>query len=115
MLRVGLLYSRIRVEEKLPTEEFNRNPFVAVVRINNGTNFDITLKPVDVDIVVERSVSYSRGLYLSRIFEANGVSVFNPSYITEHCRDTYITSQLLAQNRLPTLRVLMAFDPQAAL
>jgi [lysine-biosynthesis-protein LysW]--L-2-aminoadipate ligase len=86
------------------------------MRINDGTNFfDINQKPAEVDIVLERSISYSRGLYLSRIFEANGIPVVNPSLVAERCGDKYITSQLLAQNGIPTPRVLMAFDSESAL
>ena len=116
MISVGFLHSRIRVEEKLLLEELNKHPHVEIVRINDGTNyFDITQKPADVDVVLERSISYSRGLYLSRIFEANGIPVVNPSTVAEHCGDKYITSQILAQNAIPTPRVLMAFDADSAL
>lgn len=116
MTRVGFLHSRIRVEEKLLIEELNRHPQVEIVRINDGADFfDITQRPAEVDIVLERSISYSRGLYLSRIFEANGTPVVNPAKVAERCGDKYVTSQLLAQNGIPTPRVLMAFDPEAAL
>jgi [lysine-biosynthesis-protein LysW]--L-2-aminoadipate ligase len=116
MFRIGLLHSRIRVEEKLLIEELKRHPHVEILRINDGANFfNITQKPAEVDIVLERSISYSRGLYLSRIFEANGIPVLNPSVIAERCGDKYVTSQLLAQFGLPTPRVLMAFDSDSAL
>lgn len=116
MIRVGFLHSRIRVEEKLLLDEFSHRPQIEIVRINDGADFfDITQKPAEVDIVLERSISYSRGLYLSRIFEANGVPVINPSMIAERCGDKYITSQLLVQHGIPTPRVLMAFDPESAL
>jgi [lysine-biosynthesis-protein LysW]--L-2-aminoadipate ligase len=52
---------------------------------------------------------------MSRIFEANGIPVVNSSAVAERCGDKYVTSQLLAQNSIPTPRVLMAFDPEAAL
>ncbi len=116
MIRVGLLHSRIRVEEKLLLAEFDQRPDIEVVHIHDGADFfDITQKPAEVDIVLERSISYSRGLYLSRIFEANGVPVVNASTVAERCGDKYITSQLLAQHGLPTPRVLMAFDSDSAL
>ena len=116
MIKIGFLHSRIRLEEKLLIEELNRHPQIEIMRINDGANFfDITQKPAEVDIVLERSISYSRGLYLSRIFEANGIPVVNPSTIAERCGDKYVTSQLLAQYGIPTPRVLMAFDPESAL
>ena len=116
MTRIGFLYSRIRVEEKLLLEELEHRQDVVVVRINDGERyFDISQLPVDVDVVFERSISYSRGLYVSRIFEAHGVPVVNSSVVAERCGDKYITSQILVRNGIPTPRVLMAFDEDSAL
>jgi [lysine-biosynthesis-protein LysW]--L-2-aminoadipate ligase len=116
MIRVGFLHSRIRVEEKLLIEEFEKRSNVELVRVNDGNSyFDIAQKPADVDVVMERSVSYSRGLYLTRIFEANGVPVVNTSTVAERCGDKYVTSQLLVQQGIATPRVLMAFDQETAM
>ncbi|MGD8402684.1 MAG: lysine biosynthesis protein LysX [Anaerolineales bacterium] len=116
MTRIGFLHSRIRVEEKLLLEELESRPDVEVVRINDGDRyFDLSQLPLDVDVVFERSISYSRGLYVSRIFEAHGIPVVNSSAVAERCGDKYVTSQILVRNRIPTPRVLMAFDAEAAL
>ena len=116
MTRIGFLYSRIRVEEKLLLEELEHRQDVEVVRINDGERyFDISQLPLDVDVVFERSISYSRGLYVSRIFEAHGVPVVNSSVVAERCGDKYVTSQILVRNGIPTPRVLMAFDEDSAL
>ena len=116
MTRIGFLFSRTRVEEKLLIEELERRPDVEVVRINDGERyFNISQLPVDVDVVFERSISYSRGLYVSRIFEAHGVPVVNSSAVAERCGDKYVTSQILVNAGIPTPRVLMAFDADAAL
>ncbi|NQU30004.1 MAG: lysine biosynthesis protein LysX [Anaerolineae bacterium] len=115
-MRVGFLYSRLRVEEKLLLKEFEARPEIEVVRINDGKQyFDISKLPADVDVVLERSISNSRGLYVSRIFESHGIPVLNPSAVAEKCGDKYITSQILEQKNIPTPRVLMAFDSDAAL
>jgi [lysine-biosynthesis-protein LysW]--L-2-aminoadipate ligase len=116
MIRIGFLYTRLRVEEKLLLEELEKHSDTAIVRINDGdTFFDINQLPEPVDILFERSISYSRGLYISRIFEANGIPVVNSSLVAERCGDKYITSQILAKNGVPTPRVLMAFDQESAL
>ena len=116
MNRIGFLCSRLRVEEKLLLEELGRHPDVEVVRINDGERyFDISRLPVDVDVVLERSISYSRGLYVSRIFEAHGIPVVNSSSVAERCGDKYVTSQILVRSGIPTPRVLMAFDADSAL
>ncbi len=116
MIRVGFLYTRLRAEEKYLLEELEKHNDVEVVRINDGdTFFDINQLPEQIDVLFERSISYSRGLYISRIFEAHDVPVVNPAIVAERCGDKYITSQILAKNGIPTPRVLMAFDEESAL
>lgn len=116
MTRVGFLYTRLRAEEKYLLEELEKHQDAEVVRINDGdTFFDINQLPEQVDVLFERSISYSRGLYISRIFEAHGMPVVNQSVVAERCGDKYITSQILAKNGIPTPRVLMAFDEESAL
>lgn len=116
MTRLGFLMTRLRPEEKLLLEELEKRPNVKVIRILDGEHFfDISQLPQEVDLVFERSISYSRGLYISRIFEANHVPVMNPSTLAERCGDKYVMSQLLVQSGIPTPRVVMAFDEESAL
>ena len=116
MLRVGFLYTRLRAEEKYLLDELEKHSDIERVRINDGDHFfDISSVPEKVDVLFERSVSYSRGLYISRIYEANGIKVVNSAQVAERCGDKYVTSQILVQNRIPTPRVVMAFDEESAL
>lgn len=116
MPRVGFLYTRIRLEEKYLLEKLSEREGVEVVQINDGESFfDIGKKPAEVDVLFERSVSYSRGLYITRIFEAHGIPTVNTSRVAEICGDKYVTSQVLSSQGIPTPRVLMAFDEDSAL
>ena len=116
MIRVGFLYTRLRAEEKYLLEALEKHEGVEVVRINDGDLFfDISRIPEPVDVMFERSISYSRGLYISKIYEANGVKVVNTSQVAERCGDKYVTSQILVREGIPTPRVLMAFDEESAL
>ena len=116
MTKVGFLYTRLRAEEKYLLDELEKRPNVEVVRINDGDHFfDIANIPEKVDVLFERSVSYSRGLYISKIYEANGVTVVNSPQVAERCGDKYVTSQILAREGIPTPKVLMAFDEESAL
>ena len=116
MIRVGFLYTRLRLEEKHLLEALEKHEGVEVVRINDGDLFfDISHIPEPVDVLFERSISYSRGLYISKIYEANGVRVVNSSRVAERCGDKYVTSQILVREGIPTPRVLMAFDEESAL
>jgi [lysine-biosynthesis-protein LysW]--L-2-aminoadipate ligase len=116
MTRVGFLYTRLRLEEKYLLEELEKRQEVEVVRINDGNlYFDIARVPEPVDVLFERSISYSRGLYISKIYEANGVRVVNSPQVAERCGDKYVTSQILVREGIPTPRVIMAFDEESAL
>lgn len=116
MIRIGFLYTRLRVEEKFLLEELGKQSDVEIVRINDSDSFfDIHQLPEPVDVLFERSISYSRGLYISRLFEAHAIPVVNSSVVAERCGDKYITSQILARNGIPTPRVFMAFDEESAL
>lgn len=116
MLKIGFLYTRLRVEEKYLIEELEKRPNIEVTRINDGERFfDISQAPEQVDVLFERSISYSRGIYISKIFQANGVRVVNAPEVAERCGDKYVTSQILASAGIPTPKVYMAFDEESAL
>lgn len=116
MLRIGFLYTRLRVEEKHLLDELEKRPGVEVVRINDGNHyFDIAQLLELVDVLFERSISYSRGVYISKIYQANGVTVVNTPEVAERCGDKYVTSQILTREKIPTPRVFMAFDEESAL
>jgi len=116
MTRIGFLYTRLRLEEKYLLEELEKHKDVEVIRINDGNlYFDIARVPEPVDVLFERSISYSRGLYISKIYEANGVTVVNSPQVAERCGDKYVTSQILVREGIPTPRVIMAFDEESAL
>jgi [lysine-biosynthesis-protein LysW]---L-2-aminoadipate ligase len=116
MTKIGFLYTRLRAEEKYLLEELEKRPNVELVRVkDDGQFFDISRIPEPMDVLFERSVSYSRGLYISKIYEANGVKVVNTPQVAERCGDKYVTSQILVQNEIPTPKVFMAFDEESAL
>jgi [lysine-biosynthesis-protein LysW]--L-2-aminoadipate ligase len=116
MIKVGFLYTRMRIEEKLLLEELHRRPGVELLMINDDeTYFDIAQKPDAVDVLFERSISYYRGLYISQIFAAHGMPVVNTPEVAARCGDKYVTSQILASAGIPSPRVLMAFSEESAI
>jgi len=116
MTKIGFLYTRLRAEEKYLLEEFEKRPDVEVIRIKDDDHFfDIASIPETVDVLFERSVSFSRGIYITKIYEANGVKVVNSSKVADLCGDKYATSQILVKSGIPTPRVFMAFDEESAL
>lgn len=114
-MRIGFLYTRMRVEEKLLLEAFAARRTEVVPISDEDTFFTLGEVNSQIDLLFERSVSYSRGLYISRIYEGAGVRVINPSLLAENCGDKYVTSQLLVSAGIPTPRVRMAFSTDSAL
>jgi len=115
MIKVGFLFTRLRVEEKHLLDELEKHSDIEIVRINDGERFFDISQVEPIDVLFERSISYSRGLYISKIYAANGVKVVNSPEVAERCGDKYVTSQILASAGIPTPKVYMAFDEEAAL
>lgn len=67
------------------------------------------------DIVLERSLSQSRGLYLLHALEMLGVPTLNRYAVAATCADKYLTTAALLRHRIPTPRTALAFTPAAAL
>ncbi len=114
--RVGMLCSRIRVEEKLLLQAF-RARGTDPERIDDE---EVILEAGSIssppwDVVLDRSLSQSRALAALRILEASGVPTVNPAAVVASCGDKVATSAALAAHRVPTPRTLVAFGIEAAL
>ena len=78
-MKLGVLISRVRVEEKWIFEALDKRG-VDYDRIDDREAiFDIsqTEKWLQYDAVLERSISYARGLYATQILNAWGVPTVN--------------------------------------
>jgi [lysine-biosynthesis-protein LysW]--L-2-aminoadipate ligase len=113
--RIGILCSRVRVEEKLLLQAF-RSRGTEPERIDDEeVVLEIGGGDPGWDAVLDRSLSQSRALAALRVLEARGVTTVNPSAVVAACGDKVATSALLAGRGLPSPRTLVAFTPEAAL
>ena len=116
-MKVGILLSRVRVEEKWLLEALEKRG-VAYERIDDReTNFDLENANAwkEFDVVIERSLSYMRGLYATQMLNAWGVPTVNMSHVAATCGDKLATSTALARAGIAQPRVKVAFTPEAAL
>jgi len=67
------------------------------------------------DVLIERSLSQSRGLHLLHVLEAMGIATLNRYAVAATCNDKYLTTAALVRHGVPTPRTLLAFTPEAAL
>jgi [lysine-biosynthesis-protein LysW]--L-2-aminoadipate ligase len=65
--------------------------------------------------VLNRIMSHTRSVYATRIFEATGHRVFNPSSVVDVCGDKILTSLALVRAGLPHPETVLAVTPDAAL
>lgn len=124
-MRVGLLITHIRAEEKLLIEAFRAQGVEPDVIADGDLNFDLTagsdqLAPTGVswssyDLILERSVSTSRGLYTLAILESWGLNVLNRHHTASTCADKLMTTLALARAGVPQPAARVAFEPQSAL
>ncbi len=105
MTKVGVLFSRVRVEEKLLIAsleargiEFDRiDPRQTILDLH-GNGFDA------YDAVLVRCLSHSRAYYLTRRLEDLGVPALSPHRAVANCGDKLLTSALLQTAGLPMPR-----------
>ena len=91
-MRVGMLYSRVRVEEKLLFEAFERRGVELDLLIDRRRQsiFDITDRRrshpyTDFDVIVERCINHSRALYSLKILNDQGVKTVNTAQVADIC------------------------------
>jgi len=89
-MNVGLLYSRIRQDEKLILSELrSRGHNVTKIDIRDE-QFDIADPPAaftDVDVVLDRCLATSRSYYATQFFDAYDIPVINDASTADVCAD----------------------------
>jgi [lysine-biosynthesis-protein LysW]--L-2-aminoadipate ligase len=114
-MRVGILCSRIRVEEKLLLAELDRRSVDYVKLDDDEIVFDLNEGRHPYDVVLERSIHHSRALYALRALNDAGVPTVNTAEVADICGDKFKTTQALIKAGVPTPRTRMAFSPASAL
>ena len=116
-MRVGMLLSRVRVEEKLLLEAFQaRGQAVDLIDDRELVlPIDGAKDLLDYDVVVERCINHSRALYTLEMLNAWGVPTVNTAHVAEVCGNKFSTSLALVSSKVPTPRTLMAYTPESAL
>jgi [lysine-biosynthesis-protein LysW]--L-2-aminoadipate ligase len=116
-VRLGVLYTRVRVEEKWLFEALDRRGALYDRIEDRQVKFNLP-DPGDwrkYDLVIERSLSYSRGLYAVTVLNGWGIPTINSAQVSATCGDKLATSSALQAAAIPQPRVSLAFTPEAVL
>ena len=124
-MRVALLVTHIRAEEKLIIEAFNNRDISPDIILDRELNFDISSGPQQLapsgiawreyDMVFERCVSTSRGMYALAILNSWGIRTFNSYETAAICGDKLRTSLALTRHGIPQPHTRIAFTPDSAM
>ncbi len=116
-MKIGIILSRVRIEEKWLLEAFEKRG-IDFERIDDRESvFDISRPDswMVFDVVLERSISFARGLYATQILNSWGIPTVNMAHVAATCGDKLATSSALAKAGVPQPRIKVAFTPEAAL
>ncbi len=116
-LRIGVLFSRVRVEEKWIFAALEKRG-MDFERLDDRTIYFDLENPApwqQFDAILERSISYTSGLYALRILDAWGVLTINTAAVAEACGDKLTTSAILTRAGIPQPRDVVAFTPESAI
>ena len=118
MQKICIVFDRLRTEEKLlqkNAEELGYETSMVDAKI---TSFDTDSRPKDFefgDVVLERCVSYYRGLHFTACLEFMDIPVINKFDVANTCGNKMITSMLLKKNNIPTPKTYFSFSAETAL
>lgn len=118
MSKLRIVFDRVRSEEKMLEEkaiELGHDTKMLDAKI---TQINTESKRSDFDfgdVVLERCVSYFRGLHFTACLEFLDVPVINKFEVANNCGNKMITSLLLKKHNVPTPKTYFSFSSETAL
>ncbi len=119
-MKIGLIFDYLRLDEKLLLRAAKENN-VKVCTINarnivlNISKFDKLKDVEECDVYLVRCVGTLTGLYVTRIFEEQGLFVINSYNTSLNCIDKINCTLLLAKNNIPVPKTFVAFDEDSSI
>jgi len=116
--KICIVFDRLRTEEKLLQKNAEELGYETSMIDAKITSFDTDSKPENYkfgDVVLERCVSYYRGLHFTACLEFMNIPVINKFDVANTCGNKMITSMLLKKNSIPTPKTYFSFSAETAL
>jgi [lysine-biosynthesis-protein LysW]--L-2-aminoadipate ligase len=117
MVDICIIFDKLRFEEKaLYDRAIKRGLRAKLIDAKNMT-ICTTSKKSELhfgDIVIQRSISHFRGLYITACLEFVGFRVINDFKVSQICGNKLVTSLQLARNNIPVPDTSFAFSSESA-
>ncbi len=117
MPKFRIVFDRVRLEEKMLEEKAIELGHDTKMIDAKTTNISTESKKSDFDfgdVVLERCVSYFRGLHFTACLEFLDVPVFNRLEVANNCGNKMFTSLLLKKHNVPTPKTYFSFSSESA-
>ena len=117
MSKVCIVFDRLRVEEKMLQKEASELGHDAVMLDAKITQINTDSKKEDYDlgdVVLERCVSYFRGLHFTASLEFMDIPVLNKFEVANICGNKMFMTLLLKKNNIPTPKTYFSFSSESA-
>ncbi len=118
MSKVCIVFDRLRSEEKMLEKEASTLGHDISMIDAKITQINTDSKRNDFDfgdVVLERCVSYFRGLHFTASLEFLDVPVINEFQVANNCGNKMFMTLLLKKNNIPTPKTYFSFSKDAAL
>jgi len=115
--KISIVFDRLRTEEKMLQKEATELGHDTSLIDAKTTQINTSSQIQDFgfgDIVLERCVSYYRGLYFTACLEFLDVPVINKFNVSTICGNKLLTSMLLKKSNIPTPKTHFSFSADAA-
>ena len=116
-MKLGVLFSRVRVEEKWLFEALDKRGIDYDKIDDREINFDLTNPDnwLNYDLILERCLSFGRGLYATQILNSWDIPTVNMAQVAATCGDKLATSAALMHAGVPQPKIRIAFTPESAI
>jgi len=117
MSKVCIVFDRLRTEEKMLQKEAIELGHDALMLDAKITQINTDSKREDYDfgdVVLERCVSYFRGLHFTSSLEFMDIPVLNKFEVANICGNKMFMTLLLKKNNIPTPKTYFSFSSESA-
>jgi len=118
MSKICIVFDRLRTEEKMLQKEASNLGHDVVMLDAKITQINTDSKKEDYgfgDVVLERCISYFRGLHITASLEFMKIPVLNKFEVANICGNKMFMTLCLKKNNIPTPKTYFSFSSESAI
>ena len=113
-MKFGILYTRIRKDEKRLIESAASRGWEVVLLDDHKITFALEHNTIDADIILERGTHHHRALESLTILESFGIPTVNSATTARICGSKFLSTEALLLGGIPMPKTAIAFTTEKA-